>query len=74
MTVRCKFRVNEKSPTGNISLHPVYSETEENKAFFKATPGGSISFWTTNVAAADEFAVGDEFYVDFTKADKPATT
>ena len=70
MTVRCKFRVNEKSPNGNISLYPVYGESEENKQFFKSTPGGSISFWTTNVAAADEFNLGDEFYVDFTKATK----
>jgi hypothetical protein len=73
MTVRCKFRVNDKNPSGNVSLSPVYTDSEENKAFFKATPGGSISFWTTNVAAADEFNVGDEFYVDFTKAEKPAS-
>jgi hypothetical protein len=73
MTVRAKFRVNnvrtnaEGKPNG-FSMHPVYGESEENKAFFAATPGGTIDMWVTNPAVAEQFPVGAEFYVDFTPA------
>ena len=36
----------------------------ENKAFFEATPQGSISFSTVK---ADHFEVGKSYFVDFTE-------
>jgi hypothetical protein len=69
--VRAKFSCNNKSEPDsdglvNISLSPVYSGSEENKAFFAWTPSGSITLGCVNPAANEKFAVGREYYVDFT--------
>lgn len=79
--VRAKFKVTEVTSAGwgneqgdvrNITLWPVGSgvggESEENKAFYAATPGGSITLCVVNPAAAAQFEVGKEYYVDFTPA------
>jgi hypothetical protein len=67
--VRAKFHVTQKSPDGqHIQLAPVYSGSDENKKFFAATPGGNIDLWVVNQAAASQFEVGKEYYVDFTEA------
>lgn len=74
MSVRAKFRVNhiEQSGSGkSIVLHPVYSDSEENKAFFQSTPGGTISLYCVNERANEQFALGKEFYIDFTPATAP---
>lgn len=73
MSVRAKFRVTEKTPAGGdngtrVALAPVVDGSEENKEFYRWTPGGSITLDTINDAAAAQFDVGAEFYVDFTKA------
>lgn len=76
MSVRAKFRVNAitKSEGGSnkIVLFPVTSGSEENKTFYKYTPCGSIELSTVNEAAAEQFTVGSEYYVDFTAAAEPA--
>jgi hypothetical protein len=82
--VRAKFTVTEIKDAGwgenwpgvkNITLFPVGGsaggESEENKAFYAATPGGFITLSVVNAAAAEQFTVGQEFYVDFTPADRP---
>lgn len=73
--VRAKFTCTGKSLTeynGDqgfiINLIPVTSDNDENKDFFKWTPFGEIKMGTVNPAAAAEFEVGKEYYVDFTKA------
>lgn len=67
--VRAKFVVNYKSEDGkHIVLSPVYSGSEENKQFFEATPGGNIQLYVVNKDASDQFIVGHEYYIDFTKA------
>jgi hypothetical protein len=71
MSVRAKFRVNHIERAGDgqtIQLHPVYSGSPENEAFFKATPGGQISLYCVNPEANEQFALGKEFYIDFTPA------
>ena len=72
--VRAKFSVWSKSTDehGDTQLHlgAVVDGSEENAAFFKLTPAGHISLNTINDKAADEFEIGDEFYVDFTKCEK----
>jgi hypothetical protein len=69
--MRCKVVCNFKQDYGdgvNLSFGPVYNGSPENQAFFKATPGGTISFYTVNKAAADRFEHGKEYYVDFSPA------
>lgn len=71
MTVRAKFRCNYKQtqPGSNyIAFSPVYTGSEENTAFFKATPGGEIRLFTVNDEAAALFDLESEYYVDFSKA------
>lgn len=69
--VRAKFVVVEKtSPTTDvdaceIKLQAVVGDCEENKSFFKYTPFGRIDLGVLNPAAANQFVVGREFYVDF---------
>ena len=51
-----------------IALQTVYSDNPENAEFFKWTPFGQLRMGTVNLAAAAEFEVGKEYYIDFTKA------
>lgn len=57
-----------ESDASRVTLSPVTSGSEENKAFYKWTPGGSIQLETVNTEAAKQFEPGVEFYVDFTPA------
>lgn len=71
--VRCKFACTWKSAetagvTTQIALSLVYTGSEENKAFFNATPGGQILFYAINKPATDQFQIGKEYYVDFSEA------
>lgn len=77
MTVRAKFYVhsitthkawNGPGLMGTVHLQPVTSGSDENKAFYAATPGGKIELGTVNEEALKQFNIGDEFYVDFIKA------
>jgi hypothetical protein len=45
----------------------VMGDSEENKAFFAATPSGTIDISTIR---EDHFEVGEEYTVDFTKVAK----
>jgi len=73
MTVRAKFTVTSIARTTwghQIKLQPVMSGSDEDKAFWKATPAGNIELTTVNDAAMEAFGnPGDKFYVDFTKAE-----
>lgn len=71
MTVRVKVFCNSITKYGeqeNIQFSPVYSGSEENKAFFAATPGGTFSFYAVNKAAAAQFEMGKEYYFDISAA------
>lgn len=78
MTVRAKFTVQSVTQTkhwdkskgyiSTIKLQPVTSGSEENQSFYEATPSGSIELGTVNEAAASQFELGAEYYIDFTKA------
>jgi hypothetical protein len=52
-----------------ITFLPVTSGSEENKSFYKWTPGGNIILSTINPDAAVQFIPGVEYYVDFVRAD-----
>ena len=72
MTVRAKFRVASKQVAAagesSISLQAVVDGSPENREFFKYTPSGAITMGIVNGQVADQFALGQEFYVDFTPA------
>jgi hypothetical protein len=77
--VRAKFVCTLKSidsdgVTGRIQLYPVMDGSEENKDFFKYTPGGHIDLQVMNPLAVEQFEAGKEYYVDFTPADFYAST
>ena len=77
MAVRAKFKVQriERSKWSpgqevqTIVLLPVVNGSEENKAFYAATPSGEIKLGTVNAKAAAEFDLDTEFYVTFEKAE-----
>lgn len=77
MTVRAKFKVQSITHrkhwqgdglVGEVTLSPVTNGSDENKAFYAATPGGEIKLSTINEDALKQFVIGQEFYVDFTPA------
>ena len=71
MSVRAKFKVWSKEANGDgfeVQLHPVVGGSAENDRFYKYTPSGHVVLGTINPEAAEQFEVGDQFYVDFTKA------
>jgi hypothetical protein len=66
--VRAKFRcVNIDG--NNAQFDVVIDGSEENKKFFKYTPGGHINILVDNENAKKQFEVGKEYYVDFTPAE-----
>lgn len=73
MSVRAKFYVQSKKKFDGdngtrVVLSPVIDGSEENREFYRLTPGGSITLDTINDSAAEQFSEGAEFYVDFTRA------
>jgi hypothetical protein len=71
MKTRCKFKCDStgeaqwsKTTPKNFTakLSPVYGDSEENKNFWEATPGGNIEILC---AKFQPFEVGKEYYVDF---------
>lgn len=54
-----------------ISMSPVYGNGDpnhENTKFWQASPTGNLELGCVNLAAAEQFKLGQEFYVDFTPA------
>ncbi len=53
-----------------VELTPVTAGNKENDSFWKYTPAGQITLSIQNTKASDMFVPGQEYYVDFTKAEK----
>jgi hypothetical protein len=73
MVIRAKFSVWSKQVSdGNtqVTLGAVVTGSPENERFFKFTPSATINLNTINETAGNEFEIGDEFCVDFTKCEK----
>lgn len=75
MSVRAKFRVHSVLDFGQskeVTMSAVYEgplgENEENKRFTKASPSGSLKMTIDNPYAYEQFAPGQEWYLDFTPA------
>ena len=74
MAPRAKFycaEVKRNDPpnddTLKVVLRPVTSGSEENRTFFKYTPGGEITLQVVGTDTAAQFQVGHDYYVDFTE-------
>lgn len=65
--VRAKFSCGHIAD-GRVVMSPVYSGSEENEQFFRATPCGLIDLQVVNPTALAAFQPGKEYYVDFTPA------
>ena len=58
-------------PMHTVELYPVYGNGDpkhENTKFWQSSPSGKIELGTINAAAAEQFEIGREFYIDFTPA------
>lgn len=73
MSVRAKFRCNSARDTGSImevnlsAIYPGPNPSDEDKAFWDATPNGNLTMYVSNERAADYFAPGHEYYLTFGK-------
>jgi len=54
---------------GSIGEIQNVNAIEENRIFGLATPSAQFAMLIQNRAAADQFEVGSDYYVDFTPAD-----
>lgn len=73
MTTRAKFSCTTKTQTPeywNIGFEPVRSGSEENRTFFKFTPGGRIDLQIVGSDTAQQFKVGHDYYIDFIEAEE----
>lgn len=58
-------------PIREITLQAVYDNgNKENQSFSEFTPNGQITFTLNNPNCADEFKVGEEYYVEFKRKDE----
>lgn len=77
-SVRAKFRCASITDFGGtsrqVSLTAVYAPASngEDGGFTKATPWGEIKMSIDNPAAAVQFVIDQNYYVDFSLADQPA--
>lgn len=82
MTVRAKFKVqsitrhqgwdgSKMVEQSTVRLVPVTSGSDENKAFYAATPSGQIELGVISADTAAKFPIGGEMYADFTPAIPP---
>ena len=72
--MRCKVICNliqvHNSDSNTLTFTPVTTGSEENKQFFRWTPGGSFIVNTVNPNILDQFVQGQEYYVDFSPCEK----
>lgn len=53
----------------HLTFGAVYTDSEENKMFFKYTPAITVMLQTVNEEAAKNFEQGQEYYLDFIPAE-----
>lgn len=71
--MRCKVMLTTLSHSYNgisVKFIPVTGTSDENKAFYAATPGGAFEAIISTEAAKQlgAFELGKEYFVDFTPA------
>jgi hypothetical protein len=70
--VRAKMKVDAVTYAAGemctVVLSPVINGSDENKTFYKFTPGGKVEMQVVAPETAKQFEPGKEYYVDFTPA------
>lgn len=53
-----------------VVMSPVYSQDpeSENRKFWDSSPSGKLELGCANLAAAEMFELGREYYIDFSQA------
>lgn len=70
--VRAKFKCEKKIENLSgyqVELKPVTTGSKENQEFYRFTPYGELVVGTINSEAAKQFEVGQEYYIDISKAE-----
>lgn len=75
MSVRAKFKCSSitifEGESREYSFSAVYGKDgTDNAQWSKWTPNGNLKMTINNPACFDKFEVGEEYYLDFTKAEK----
>lgn len=69
MAIRCKMVCTRRTPKWHeVTLEAVTSGSDENKAFFSATPSATFDLRGVADGAVDGLVVGQEYYVDISLA------
>ena len=72
--LRAKFRCDKvEKHSGEMigaTLSAVTDGSEENNDFNKHTPSGTVEMWVDNPKAEGFFKEGEEYYLDFSKAEQ----
>jgi len=65
--IQTKFKVVKVSQDsyGHEIILQAVTTGKENQEFFKTTPNGEISLYTTNLEAVKQMPVNQEFFVGF---------
>ena len=74
LTTKCVDRDRQKYDSvevRTVCMTPVFSNDpdSENRQFWEATPSGKLELGCVNLEAAQAFELGQEYYIDFTKAE-----
>jgi hypothetical protein len=79
MAIRMKFRaykidqIEQHSSDGviyhSVSLYAAFKNSPENSGFWANAPTGKIELRLVNSAAAEEFEIGTDYYVDFMRVE-----
>ena len=70
--VRAKFKVESVTNYENgasILMTPVISGNDENKSFYRYTPGGELKLQVVNTEVAKQLQPGKEYYIDISPAE-----
>lgn len=78
--MRAKMRVSNIEnfgPNERLTFHAVAKSdgypadgSDEDNSYARWSPSGELTLMVANPALHGKFAIGDKFYLDFTKADK----
>ena len=72
MQTQYKDGITSEREMRTLVFWPVSGGSEENKAFWDATPSGEVKLGTVNPEAWSQFELNREYYLDFTAAAAPA--
>jgi hypothetical protein len=76
MKIRAKMQclsVQREEYQETVTLSAVVEGSEENKSFSRWTPAAHLTMTVSNPDVLGAFKEGEEYYLDFTPANRPLT-